>query len=118
MRLAGKLIRPLLRETGRGNPNLLMPKSALYRIEVSPAADRDLQKLKERILKQDFDRLGKALDKLSEEPRPHGVRKIEGADTAYRIRVGHYRIVYDVFDDKKLVVILQIVRRSETTYKS
>lgn len=95
-----------------------MPKSLNYRIEVSPAADRDLQKLKDRILKQDFDRLSKAIDKLVEEPRPHGVRKIEGSVTAYRIRVGNYRIVYDVYDDKRLVVILQVVRRSETTYKS
>jgi len=43
--------------------------------------------------------------------------KIKGDVTAYRIRVGDYRIVYDVYDDKKLVVILQIVRRSESTYK-
>ena len=94
-----------------------MTKSPVYKVEISPAADRDLQKLKERILKQDFDRLGKSVDKLAEEPRPHGVRKIKEAVTAYRIRVGNYRIVYDVYDDKKLVVILQVVRRSETTYK-
>ena len=95
-----------------------MPDLSAYRIEIAPAADRDLQKLQDRIRKQDFDRLSKAIDKLDLEPRPHGVRKIEGADTAYRIRIGSYRVVYDVFDDKKLVVILQVVRRSETTYKS
>jgi mRNA interferase RelE/StbE len=94
-----------------------MTKSPGYKVEISPAADRDIQKLKERILKQDFDRLGKSVDKLAEEPRPHGVRKIKEAVTAYRIRVGNYRIVYDVYDDKKVVVILQVVRRSETTYK-
>jgi mRNA interferase RelE/StbE len=94
-----------------------MTKSPGYKVEISPAADRDLQKLKERILKQDFDRLCKALDKLAVEPRPQGVRKIKEAVTAYRIRVGNYRIVYDVYDDKKVVVILQILRRSETTYK-
>ena len=94
-----------------------MTESSNYRVEVSPAADRDLQKLRERILKQDFDRLAKAIDKLAEEPRPRGVRKIKDAVTAYRIRVGDYRIVYDVYDDKKLVIILQVVRRSETTYK-
>lgn len=95
-----------------------MPESSAYRIEVSPATDRDLQKLQDRIRKQDFDRLSKAIDKLAVEPRPHGVRKIEGSDFAYRIRVGSYRVVYDIYDDKKLVVILQVVRRSETTYKS
>jgi len=94
-----------------------MANPSNYHVEVSPAADRDLQKLKERILKQDFDRLCKVVDKLMEDPRPHGVRKIKGAVTAYRIRAGDYRVVYDVEDDKKLVVILQIVRRSESTYK-
>jgi len=94
-----------------------MANSPPYHVEVSPAANRNLQKLKERILKQDFDRLCKAVDKLVKEPRPHGVRKIKGAVTAYRIRVSNYRIVYDVYDEEKLVVILQVKRRSETTYK-
>jgi len=94
-----------------------MPESTNYRIEVSPAADRDLQKLKGHILKRDFERLAKAIDQLAEEPRPHGVRKIKDAITAYRIRVGNYRVVYDVYDDKKLIAVLQVARRSETTYK-
>jgi len=94
-----------------------MAESSKYSVGVSSAAGRDLQKLRERILKQDFDRLAKAIEKLAEEPRPNGVRKIKEAVTAYRVRVGDYRIVYDVYDDKKLVVILQVVRRSETTYK-
>jgi len=95
-----------------------MPDLSAYRLEVSPAASRDLEKMQERIHKKDFDRLANAIDKLSKEPRPRGVRKIEKADTAYRIRIGSYRVVYDVYDDKRIVVILQVVRRSETTYKS
>ncbi len=94
-----------------------MTESQTYRIEVAPAADRDLQKLQDRIRRQDFDRLSNAINKLSMEPRPNGVRKIEGTGTAYRIRVGDYRVVYDIYDDQKLVLILQVTRRSETTYK-
>ena len=93
-----------------------MPDPEAYQIEISPAADRDLQKLCAYIRRQEFDRLAAAIDKLAHEPRPHGIRKIKGAVTAYRIRVGHYRVVYDVFDDKKLVVVLQVARRSESTY--
>lgn len=89
----------------------------MYKIEVSPAADRDLEKLKSRIRWQDFERLRVAVGGLSEEPRPQGVRKIKGAERAYRIRVGSYRVVYEVYDNDKLVLILQIVRRSETTYR-
>jgi len=89
----------------------------VYRLEVSPAADRDLGKLKGRIRRQDFERLRDAVRGLADEPRPQGVRKIKGADNAYRIRVGSYRVVYDVYDSDNVILILQVARRSETTYR-
>ena len=89
----------------------------MYRVEVSPAADRDLEKPKGRIRRQDFERLRNAVRSLAEKPRPRGARKIRGADKAYRIRVGNYRVVYDVYDSDNLVLILQIGRRGETTYR-
>ena len=88
----------------------------MYRLEVSPAAGRDLKRLERRITRQDFERLRDAVRRLATEPRPHGVRKVKGAEKAYRIRVGNYRVVYEVYDDDKLVLILQVARRSETTY--
>ena len=89
----------------------------MHRLEVSPAADRDLEKLKGRIRRQDFERLRDAVSGLADEPRPQGVRKIKGAERAYRIRVGNYRVVYEVYNDDNLVLILQVTRRSETTYR-
>ena len=89
----------------------------MYRLEVSLAADRDLEKLKGRIRRQDFERLKAAIGGLDKEPRPQGVRKIRGTEKAYRIRVGNYRVVYEVYDNDNLVLILQVVRRSETTYR-
>ena len=89
----------------------------MYRIEISPAADRDLEKLKGRIRRQDFERLRVAVSGLAEESRPQGVRKIKGAERAYRIRMGNYRVVYEVYDNDNLVLILQVARRSETTYR-
>ena len=94
-----------------------MDKPKAYRIEVSPAAARDLQKLKDRIRRHDFERLSSSIRALGFEPRPHGVRKIKGAEAAYRIRVGGYRVVYEVYDAQDLVLILQIARRTETTYR-
>ena len=89
----------------------------MYRLEVSPAADRDMDKLKGRIRKQDFERLRIAVRGLAEEPRPQGVRKIKSAERAYRIRSGGYRVVYDIYDNDNLVLILQVTRRTGTTYR-
>lgn len=90
----------------------------MHRLEVSPAADRDLEKLKQRIQRYDFERLRAAFRELANEPRPHGVRKIKGAERAYRVRAGNYRVVYEIYDKLNLVVILQVARRTETTYRS
>jgi mRNA interferase RelE/StbE len=68
----------------------------VYRLEVSPTADRDLDKLKPRIRRHDFERLRTTIIGLADEPRPRGVRKTKGAERAYRIRVGDYRVVYEI----------------------
>jgi mRNA interferase RelE/StbE len=89
----------------------------VYKIEVSPAAGRDLDKLKGRINRRDFKRLREAIDGLAQEPRPEGVRKIKGLENAYRIRVGSFRVVYDIYDSFVLILILQVSRRNEATYR-
>lgn len=89
----------------------------MYRLEVTPAADRDLDRLKRRMRRQDFDRLRTAIGSLADDPRPYGVRKIRGSEKAYRIRVGNYRVVYEVYDNESLVLILLVAKRTETTYR-
>ena len=87
----------------------------MYRLEVTPATDRDLERLKGRIHRQDFERLRNSIRDLSGDPRPHNVRKIKGTEGVYRIKVGNYRVVYEVNDNHKSILIIQIVRRTETT---
>ncbi|WP_339378678.1 type II toxin-antitoxin system RelE family toxin [Calothrix sp. NIES-2100] len=53
------------------------------------------------------------IDDLAIEPRPHGVKKLKGEYNAYRIRVGDYRIIYEIFDDFLLVSVVEIAHRSE-----
>ncbi len=80
-----------------------------YRVEFTTAAARQLRKLprpaRERILA--------AIEKLGEEPRPPGATKLVGEEVAWRLRVGDYRIVYDVLDDVLTVVIVQAGHRRE-----
>ena len=60
------------------------------------------------------DQLLKAIQILSQNPRPHGCQKLRGKlKTAWRIRVGDYRLLYDIHDGDKTVVILEIGHRRE-----
>jgi mRNA-degrading endonuclease RelE of RelBE toxin-antitoxin system len=53
---------------------------------------------------------------LAENPRPHGTLKLDG--DVHRIRVGQWRIIYTVSDVSRMVVINQILRRNERTYRN
>ena len=75
----------------------------------------DLKKLQNKL--PDFDNLINIIDDLSIDPRPIGVRKIKGFDRTFRIRFRSYRIIYDIYDKNNRVLILRILRRSESTYK-
>ncbi len=58
-------------------------------------------------------RIGAAVEKLRQTPRPSGVRKLHGYEHLYRIRVGQYRIVYEVDDQANLVRITRVRHRRE-----
>lgn len=84
-----------------------------YRVEISPAAARDLR----RLTLQVRDRVEPVITALANEPRPHGVRKIRREERAYRVRVGPYRVVYEVYDEEQWVIVLRVARRTEGTYR-
>ena len=84
-----------------------------YRVELSSAAQRDLRRLGAQVM----DRLSGPIQALGDTPRPLGSRKIRGEENAWRIRVGPYRVIYDVYDDRSLVVVLKVDRRRESPYR-
>jgi mRNA interferase RelE/StbE len=86
-----------------------------YNIEISPAAERDIRNLKNNL--RNFKDLVNTIDELSANPRPYGVRKVKGFDNTFRIRFASYRIIYDIFDKDKRIIILRIVKRDKSTYK-
>ncbi|PJB33451.1 MAG: hypothetical protein CO109_00160 [Deltaproteobacteria bacterium CG_4_9_14_3_um_filter_65_9] len=53
------------------------------------------------------------MDAFADNARPHGARKIEGEQSAYRVRVGDYRIVYEVRDRPLLILIMNVGHRRE-----
>lgn len=57
--------------------------------------------------------LGEALSKLQQDPRPPGCKKLKGRLECWRIRIGPYRILYDIDDSKHAVAILKIGPRKD-----
>jgi mRNA interferase RelE/StbE len=80
-----------------------------YRIEFSHRAAKAYHALPEDVRR----RIEPKIDALAEHPRPHGARKIEGEETAYRVRVGDYRILYEVHDRPLLILIMNVGHRRE-----
>ena len=51
------------------------------------------------------------------DPFQGDIKRLKGKDTAWRRRVGNYRIIYDLYFDEYLIVVLGILRRTSTTYE-
>jgi mRNA interferase RelE/StbE len=81
-----------------------------HRVIVTPAPAKFLGRLRDESLKR---RLTKALRALENDPRPAGCVKLQGGDELYRVRIGDYRIVYQVQDAMLLVLVAQIGHRRE-----
>jgi mRNA interferase RelE/StbE len=83
-----------------------MPNSVF----LSRRAEKFLSKLADAAL---YGRLRSAIDGLEQEARPAGCVKLAGSPDLYRIRVGDYRIVYQVQDTQLVVLVLSIGHRRE-----
>ncbi len=81
----------------------------VYKVELRPSARRELLKLP----RHDQIRLVRAMDRLAKEPRPKGAKKLAGAEDLYRVRVGDYRVVYQIQDDRLIVLVVRIGHRKD-----
>jgi len=73
---------------------------------------RTAQKQLERIPAEAQDRVAEAMAALAESPRPQGSVKLTGRD-AQRIRVGAYRVIYEISDDTKAVLVVAVSHRKD-----
>jgi mRNA interferase RelE/StbE len=80
----------------------------MYTLQYKKKAIKALAKINEPY----YTALINAIDGLTENPRPHGYTKLTGRD-GYRIRVGTYRIIYDIFDDMLIVEIVNVGSRGD-----
>lgn len=80
-----------------------------YKIEFAKSAEKQLTDLPKIELKK----LAKKIDKLASDPLPVGHEKMKGHDNLYRIRQGDYRILYSIFEQKLIILIVKIGHRRE-----
>ena len=79
-----------------------------YRLEISSRAAKELRKLPGSIRA----RIEAAIEGLADDPRPSRCKKLRG-DAGWRIRVGDYRILYDIQDDVLIVTVLRAGHRRD-----
>ena len=78
-----------------------------YRIDYAPAAAKQLRKFDREI----YVRIRPVIDALGDNPRPSGCTVLK-VEKRYRIRVGDFRIVYEIHDSRLLVLVVRIGHRS------
>lgn len=81
----------------------------IYEVKFTKGARKMFRKLSQELQ----DRIQTKIDDLAIEPRPNKVKKLQGVENSYRIRVGDYRVIYDIFDDVLLVSVVEVGHRSK-----
>ena len=82
---------------------------ARYEIEISRTAERQLR----RLPRADQVRVAQTMLALADNPFPRGARKLSGHDDVFRVRTGHYRILYSVSGRALVIAVLKIGHRRD-----
>ncbi len=81
----------------------------MYKVQIEKRAGKVLRKLPVDII----NRITPVLQKLQNEPHPAGSRKISGCESTYRIRVGNYRIIYEVLKEQVTILVIMVGHRKD-----
>jgi mRNA interferase RelE/StbE len=73
---------------------------------------RKAEKALKRLHGEMLERIRVVIRSLADDPRPTGYKKMSGYDNLFRIRVGDWRIIYAIEDDKLIVLVLEVAPRS------
>jgi len=80
-----------------------------YRVYLTRTAEKQLKRLPAEIQRK----VTAVLVSLEIEPRPFGCVKLSGRDFLHRVRIGDYRIIYDIIDKEVTVTVLKVGHRKE-----
>ena len=80
-----------------------------YSVELAKSAEKELRRIDGRYIPRIF----AAVESLAKEPRPTGCKKLSGSNHTYRIRIGTYRVIYDIQESRLLVLVIKISHRKD-----
>ena len=79
-----------------------------YKLFIERAAQKGLSKISH----QEQNRIIAAIQNLTDNPRPSNAKKLTGRD-AWRMRLGNYRVIYEIQDDTPIVLVVHIGHRKD-----
>jgi mRNA interferase RelE/StbE len=80
-----------------------------YELIIKPTAEKSLDKLPHSVR----GRVVGGLKQLRDNPRPAGSVKLAGDENLWRIRIGSYRVVYEIHDAKLVILVLRVAHRKD-----
>jgi mRNA interferase RelE/StbE len=87
----------------------MTPPSPRYTVQIAPAAERQIRKLEATVRRRILNRM----ETLQTNPRPAGVEKLSDSEGLYRVRVGDFRIIYEIEDRITRLLVLKVGDRKE-----
>ncbi len=85
----------------------------MYRVRLARRAERGLRRIRQGD-PRGFERVATAILALADDPRPGGASKLKEFDPpAGRLRVGEYRIVYEIYEEEVVVIVVNVAPRGE-----
>ncbi len=80
-----------------------------YNLNLTTRAEKYLDRLSDAVAS----RITARILELKNNPRPYGIIKLKGTESLYRIRVGEYRVIYQILDDVLLILVVKIGHRKD-----
>jgi mRNA interferase RelE/StbE len=85
----------------------------VYEVLLERRAQRDIKNLPAEV----FHRIIPSIKALAEDPKPPGCRKIAGSKNDWRIRIGEYRVIYEIDEHAEAVKVMRVRHRREVYRK-
>ena len=81
----------------------------MFEVVLEKTAEKDLRRLSDEV----HDRVIESISSLATNPRPHGSKKLSGSKSNWRIRVGDYRVLYEIADTIRVVRVYRVRHRGD-----